>query len=355
MEGEGMDLDNKNMIANLDNHDALWVMAKSINQLDFLAEIINEESILSVPINNVVVSGMGGSCLGGLIAKQWLDYGYQFPIPFEVVNDYYLPNYVNESSLVICVSVSGNTEETLSAYEDAMNRGAQIAVISSGGKLISIAERAGQPFIKLDKISQPRYGIIMHLRALCQILYQYGIIDERPFQELEHTKPVLNDFISDLTPDIPINLNPAKQLAEFVAGKTVLGYSSRLFSPLVYKWKTSFNENAKNTFWCNHFPEFNHNEFVGWTSHPVEKPFAILNLRSNLDNPRIGERFDLTEKLLSGYRPAAMDLILSGNNYIEQTLCGAVLGDFSSIYLGLLNGVDPTPVELVEKFKKQLS
>ena len=161
-------------------------------------------------------------------------------------------------------------------------------------------------------------------------------------------------FAQSLAPEVATEHNPAKKLALDCAGKTPLVYTSHLFSPLAYKWKTSFNENAKNIIWCNEFPEFNHNEFIGWTSHPIDKPFCVINLRSNLDNPRINRRLDLTDRLLSGFRPQAHNLVLVGQSYIEQVINGAILGDMASIYLALLNGVDPTPVALVEKFKQEL-
>ncbi|MDO4271367.1 MAG: bifunctional phosphoglucose/phosphomannose isomerase [Candidatus Saccharibacteria bacterium] len=349
-----MQLDNLEMIKQLDHQDALGVIGNSAEQLKFVAEI-NNFSQNKAEIRNIVLSGMGGSCLAGLIAKNWLDYQYQFKKPFEVTRDYSVPSYVDQHSLVICVSVSGNTEETLSSLDDALAKGAQVAIITSGGKLLDLAREKQLPYVVLDKISQPRYGVPMHLRAITALLNKYNLIDDQPYQELTNSYANVASFARQLGATIISDRNQAKQLAWNAAGKTVLVFSSRLFSPLAYKWKTSFNENAKNTVWCNEFPEFNHNEFIGWTSHPIEKPFAVINLRSNLDNPRINERLDLTERLLSGQRPAATDVILAGDSYIQQILCGAILGDFASIYLGLLNGVNPTPVALVEKFKKELS
>lgn len=348
-----MDLDNLSMIRQADPEDALGVIGNSAEQLLFQPNLQQAPSH-HIKISNIVLSGMGGSCLAGLIAKNWLDHGYQLAVPFEVTRTYHTPAYVNKHSLVICVSVSGNTEETISSLHDAMGKGAQVAVITSGGKLLDLASEHHLPYIQLDRISQPRYGVPMHLRALTALLHHYDVIDEQPFRELATIHNQVDDFANLLSAQVTSDHNPAKQLAVACAGKTVLVYSSSLFYPLAYKWKTSFNENAKNTVWCNEFPEFNHNEFIGWTSHPIEKPFAVVNLRSNLDNTRINQRLDLTEKLLSGNRPAAHNLILSGDCYIAQVLCGAIMGDITSIYLGLINGVDPTPVGLVEKFKKEL-
>ena len=347
-----MNLDNIEQVKRADPEEALAVISTSAEQLRFQPELHNFSN--HHKITNVVLSGMGGSCLAGLIAKNWLNLDYDLSIPFEITRDYQVPAYVNEHSLVICVSVSGNTEETISSLNDAIAKSAQVVIVTSGGKLLDIAKQNHLPYVQLAKISQPRYGVPMHLRAITSTLAKYQLVDNQPFDELTSSYNVVNQFVNNLTADVPTDRNPAKQLALDCVGKTVLTYSSSQFYPLAYKWKTSFNENAKNTVWCNEFPEFNHNEFIGWTSHPIEKPFCVINLRSNLDNPRINQRFDLTEKLLSGNRPAAHNIILAGDSYIQQVLCGAIMGDITSIYLGLINGVDPTPVGLVEKFKKEL-
>lgn len=348
-----MNLDNLDVIKQADHEDALSVIGSSAEQLKFQPTIKNLP-VRRRKVNNIVLSGMGGSCLAGLIAKNWLNHDYNLSVPFEITRDYNVPAYVNKNTLVLCVSVSGNTEETISSLCDAIKKNAQIVIISTGGKLLELAKQYKLPYVEIVKISQPRYGVAMHLRTIASVLNKFKILDNRPFNELEKSYNCVRSFASSISVDTPTDHNPAKQLALFAAGKTVLVYSSSLFYPLAYKWKTSYNENAKNTVWCNEFPEFNHNEFIGWTSHPIEKPFAVVNLRSNLDSARINQRLELTEKLLSGHRPAAQNIVLNGNHYIQQVLCGAILGDISSIYLGLLNGVDPTPVELVEKFKKEL-
>jgi glucose/mannose-6-phosphate isomerase len=297
---------------------------------------------------------MGGSSLAGLIAKKWLDHQHNLSQPFEVVRDYILPNYVNSDTLVICFSVSGNTEETLSALEDAQIKGAHIAIVASGGKLLDYAREHNLPYIELAKITQPRYAVVMHLRAITRILAQHGVT-LNAYDEIAELAEPIADMAASIGADVPTVENPAKQLALQCAGKTPIIYASSLFAPLAYKWKIGFNENAKNTSWMDEFPEFSHNEFMGWTSHPVEKPFAIIDLRSQFDHPRIDKRFELTEKLLSGRRPAAHEVWLHGDSALGQMLTGTIMADMTSIYLGILNGVNPTPVELVEQLKKELA
>jgi glucose/mannose-6-phosphate isomerase len=134
----------------------------------------------------------------------------------------------------------------------------------------------------------------------------------------------------------------------------VVIYAGPLLYPAAYKWKISFNESAKNIAWCNQLSEFNHNEFEGWVSHPIDKPYAVVDLRSKLEHPQIQKRFELSAKLLSGKRPAPLVIEPRGSTLVEQLLWTTALGDFVSIYLAILNGVDPTPVDLMEKLKRDL-
>ena len=132
-------------------------------------------------------------------------------------------------------------------------------------------------------------------------------------------------------------------------------YGGRLTGPVAYKWKISWNENAKNVAFWSVYPEANHNEFIGWTSHPVHKPFAIFDLKSSFEHPRILNRFDVSDKLLSGRRPKAIEVQLSGDTPLRQMLWGSILADFVSVYVAILNCVNPTPVELIEKLKQELA
>jgi glucose/mannose-6-phosphate isomerase len=123
---------------------------------------------------------------------------------------------------------------------------------------------------------------------------------------------------------------------------------------VAYKWKINFNENAKNVAWWNELPEFDHNELTGWTSHPVDKPYGIVELRSNLEHERVQKRFEVGERLLSGQRPAPHVVDVQGKTVLEQLVWALAFGDFVTTYVALLNGVNPAPVDLVEKFKKAL-
>ncbi len=261
---------------------------------------------------------------------------------------------VNENTLVIPSSYSGNTEETLSALNEALERGSQIATISAHGKLEEIANRKDIAHVKLPSGLQPRMAVIYNLRALVKILVEFGIVGEEKYNEIEQSADFLREETKNWLARVPSDVNLAKQIALYAAGRSGVFLSSSDMSPVAYKWKISWNENSKNVSFYNEYPEFNHNEFLGWSSHPIEKLFAVFNLRSSFDEPRIQKRFEISDRLLSGKRPAARNIELQGVSPLEQMLWGSILADFASIYLAILNNVNPTPVELIEKLKVEL-
>lgn len=344
-------LDNENILAQRDPEGALKVAAEQFTQAKFEAEVTNKEHDERA-ITNVVVTGMGGSALAALLAKVWLK--NDVVIPFEIIRGYDLPAYVNEHTLVIASSYSGNTEETVSALGQAADKGAQLGVISSGGKLNEIAEGSSIAHVVLPGGLQPRMAVIYNLRALLALLENFGVASGK-LQEIETLSQWLGQESAAWGPTVPTEQNYAKQLAKQAVGKTPVFYGGALTAPVAYKWKISFNENAKNVAFWNEYPEFNHNEFLGWTSHPIEKPFAVFDLVSSFEHPRILKRFEISDRLLSGMRPKATVVKLGGDSLIAQMLWASILADYVSIYVAILNGVDPTPVELIEKFKVELT
>lgn len=344
-------LDDQNLLSEKDPFGALEVALNQYKQAELVSEVINPNS--DATINKVVVTGMGGSALAALLIKSWQE--SKLNITFEIVRDYKLPNYVDDKTLVIASSYSGNTEETLSCLDEALKKGANIGCVSSGGKLVEIAKNNELPYVVLPSGIQPRMGVIANLRAILAILVSYGVVSQSDFDEVKNLGPWLNAESKKWGRDVLTNENQAKQLALLSAGKTAIFYSSTAMGGVAYKWKISWNENAKNVAFWNVLPEFNHNEFMGWTSHPVEKPYVVFDLRSSFDHPKITKRFEISDRLLSGKRPKANVIELQGESVIAQMLWASIFADFVSIYLAILNGVDPSKVELIEKLKQELA
>lgn len=340
-------LDDLKMIHERDAQDALGIAEKQWQQL--LQQFEVDLHPPSQPINNVVFGGMGGSALEALIAQSWPG----FNKPFEISRNYELPNYVDHNTLFFASSYSGNTEETISALQAAEDRHAGIIVITSGGKLAKIAQVEGYPLLLLPSGLQPRHAVLYSLKALLSVTDALGL-SVGAADQLANKADFLEQAISAWTPIIPTAKNQAKQIALEVIGKSVVVYSGPKLWPAAYKWKISFNENAKHIAWASQYPEFNHNEFIGWTKQPVDKPYAVIDLRSSLEHPRIQKRFEVSERLLSGVRPHAIVVDAQGQDLLEQLLWTIALGDFVSIYTALLSNINPTPVDLIEKFKKAL-
>ena len=344
-------LDDQNLLSEKDPFGALEVALNQYKQAELVSEVINPNS--DATINKVVVTGMGGSALAALLIKSWQE--SKLNITFEIVRDYKLPNYVDDKTLVIASSYSGNTEETLSCLDEALKKGANIGCVSSGGKLVEIAKNNELPYVVLPSGIQPRMGVIANLRAILAVLVSYGVVSQSDFDEVKNLGPWLNIESKKWGRDVSTSENQAKQLALLSAGKTAIFYSSTVMGGVAYKWKISWNENAKNVAFWNVLPEFNHNEFMGWTSHPVEKPYVVFDLRSSFDHPKITKRFEISDRLLSGKRPKANVIELQGESVIAQMLWASIFADFVSIYLAILNGVDPSKVELIEKLKQELA
>lgn len=345
-------LDNINVIAQRDPEGALGVIASQYEQARYAVPVQNAAHD-DRAITSVVVAGMGGSALAALVAKVLLN--RELPLSFEVVRTYDLPEYVNEHTLVIASSYSGNTEETLSALEQAQEKGAQIGILASGGKLIGAAQARDIAYVTLPSGIQPRMAVLYNLRGLFSLLETFGVVSDKWLKELGSLAEWLKSETNKWTPNVPTEHNYAKQIALEAVGKSPVFYGSPLTAPLAYKWKISWNENAKNVAFWNEYPEFNHNEFLGWSSHPIEKPFAVFDLKSQFDRPRVLQRFELSDRLLSGLRPHAQTLELKGETLLAQLVWGSILADFASTYVALLNQVDPTPVVLIEKLKQELA
>lgn len=344
-------LDDANVLKQRDKSGALGVAADLYRQARYEPTLVDPEHD-GRPLKQIIIAGMGGSALAADLVKVLLV--NKLPVPLEVIKGYALPAYAGSDTLLVVSSHSGNTEETVACLEEGLARGCQMAAVATGGKIQEIAQEHGVMFGAMPHDTQPRMAMIYNLRVIMRVLVEYQLIAKALYDEIAATSSWLEQEADQWVKEMPLEKNYAKQLALIAVGKTPVFYGGALTAPVAYKWKISWNENAKNVAFWNQYPEFNHNEFLGWTSHPVEKPFAVFDLVSEFEHPRILRRFELSDKLLSGRRPKSTVVKLEGDTLTKQLLWGCILADFVSIYVAILNNVDPTPVELIEKFKKEL-
>lgn len=306
-------------------------------------------------VHNVVVVGMGGSAIAGDIARSVL--ASELVIPFHVCRHYALPEYVDDESLVIALSYSGNTEETLAAVDDALGRSAMIAVLTTGGLLEEVAQLNEIPMLKIPAGLQPRAAVGYLTVPLLMFLEKIGLaknISERVKGTIEHLKSTRERMVesgNSMT-------NPAKQLAQLLNGKIPIVYAGpTLMDVVATRWKSQVCENAKSMAFANLYPEFNHNELVGWTKLPIEKKehFIVLNLRGADDHEKVSARMDVVKRLIEEQDIMVIDLYASGETEMQRVFNLIQMGDFVSYYLAILSDVDPSPVDIIESLKKELA
>ena len=304
-------------------------------------------------ISNVVILGMGGSAIGGDLVRR-LALG-ESKVPVWVHRDYDLPAFVDERTLVIASSYSGNTEETFSAFNKALGNPAKKLAITSGGKLRHLADQKGIPTFVIDYQAPPRAALPHSLVPLVGIFQKIGIIADKS-ADLQEAVAILKRLSQDLTETRPLASNPAKQLAVKVWGRVAVIYGAEVLSEVAQRWKGEFNENSKAWAFFESFPELNHNAVVGYEfpAEAKERVFVLM-LHSSSLHPRNLLRYDITSKLLTKVGIAHEFVEASGQSALAQMLSLVLLGDYASFYLAMLNEIDPTSTDAINLVKKSLA
>ncbi len=294
-------------------------------------------------VDKVVVSGMGGSAIAGSLLQTYcLEKAPQLSV--QVSRGYEVPGNVDKTTLVIAVSYSGNTEETLSAVKSAMRKGARVVVVASGGKLKQQAEQLKKPVVEIPEGIQPRAALPYLFLPLLNILHNAGLIPD-PSSEIQ-------DSIDSLRGTAGTYKERAKSLAEKLAGKVPLVYASDRMAGIAYRWKTQLNENAKVHAFSHVFPELNHNELVGFTK--LNANYYMIIIEDESDNRRIKERMRLTKEIAGSKGVPSTQIVIKGEHLLTRILSAVHIGDLTSVYLAKATGVDPEPVVVIENFKKEL-
>jgi len=303
-------------------------------------------------LSNVVILGMGGSAIGGDMVRALAL--AESKVPVWVHRDYGLPAFVDENTLVIASSYSGNTEETLSGFTTALRNPCKKVVITSGGKVRELAEKEGIPIFVIDYQAPPRAAFPYNFIALVGIFQKLGLLGDKS-ADLQEAVELLRRLSQDLVETKPLSANPAKQLATKVCGHVAVIYGGEVLSEVARRWKTQLNENSKAWAFFESFPELNHNAVVGYDfpSEVRDRMFVLMLCSSSL-NPRNLLRYAAAAKLLAKAGIACEIVEARGDSTLAQILGLVLLGDYTSFYLSMLNAVDPTPVAAIEFVKRFL-
>ncbi len=299
----------------------------------------------------LIVAGMGGSAIGGWLARAAL--GDRAQRPIVLARGYSLPPWTTPDTMVLCSSYSGNTEETLAAYEAAGVLGARRIVATTGGKLAEAARREGVPVVPLAGGFQPRAAVAYALVVALEVAAACGA-GESLHSELDVAAAHTEELIDRWRPggeqeDFP------KELARGLHGTVPQITGAGLTCPIGYRWKTQFNENAKIPAFFHELPELDHNEIVGWQTAAEMARFSAVFLDDADLHPRIRQRIELTRGLIASTAAGTFRVETVGGTRTERLLSLVVLGDLVSLYLAVLRGIDPTPVPVLDHLKSALA
>ncbi len=316
--------------------------------------LLNKIKLNSSKIDSLVICGVGGSAIGGEMVANYLR--SVLKIPVYVNRDYALPAWVDRQTLVICSSHSGDTEETLSAFKQALARKLNIVVISSGGTLLKEARKHKLPYYEMPGGVQPRTTLNYSVITLLTMLESAKLLPSMD-GEIEEAVLLLEKTMFEFNLFNDSKKNLAKQLALFFHGKNPVIYASEnCLGTTAYRWKCQFNENAKQMAHVNAIPEMNHNEILSYTvQDSFVKNAAVLLLRSEkYENDRVQKRFAIFKKISGLKKNQVSEVWAEGNSLLSQTLWMVYLGDFVSVYLAFLKGLNPTSIGLIDQLKAGL-
>lgn len=293
--------------------------------------------------SRAVALGMGGSGIAGDLLAHLLS------VEVIPVRTYTLPRWVGEETLLLALSYSGDTEETLSAFADGLGRTRRALAVTSGGALGKLCAQRGIPWVRIPDGYQPRAALGYLLFPLLALFRGLGTFRD----DLTETLAVLDEQARALGPASPGN--PAQELALLLHGRVPLVYGAGPTAPVAFRWKTQINEHAKQpAFWAE-LPEACHNEIVGWElAGKVFPNGVVVFLRSRHDHPRVQARIEILKELLDRRGLPYLEVQGEGEGALAQMFSLLYLGDWASVYLALLNGADPTPVRPIQELKDRL-
>jgi glucose/mannose-6-phosphate isomerase len=301
-------------------------------------------------VEGVCICGVGGSAIAGDILCEYLSDVSTSPV--FIIRSTRPPKWAREDTLVVVVSYSGDTIETLSLFEEAVRRGCRVVCITSNGKLMERCLSLDIQHLSLPKNIMPRAALGYILGAIAIILDREGIAPL--VSELRAKSAVLESYVKACSPEIPLSSNEAKKLAKRLYGRVPVIYAPRNLRAVAARWQSQINENAKMLSFCGEIPEMNHNQIVGWLEGQYVTECLPVFLRGFPTDSVLANITDVTARMFERKNLNAVTVDIPGKDALDCILRGIVLGDFVSYYLAMLKGIDPTPVNSISGLKSDL-
>ena len=306
-------------------------------------------------IDNIVVAGLGGSAIGGDLVRSYRL--SKCSVPFIINRTYDLPGFMNVRTLVIVSSYSGSTEESLSMFDEASRRGAKIICITTGGKLADLAKAHNLPIIFLPTGFQPRAALAYSFVPVLLTLEKIGFTSDES-ANINDTASILDKLTKVYGTSNITEENIANTLAHMLLTKIPVIYSaSDHFDSVNIRWRGQIQENGKHVAFGNVLPEMNHNEINGWDfPRTIQDKFQVIFLRSAQDeHSQVTKRFGILHEVLTSKGVDVIEFNAQGNSLMARMFSLISLADWTSYYLAILAGVDPSPVPVIMQLKSKLA
>ncbi len=342
-------LDNIQKIHSVDKSNMLGVISSLPSQIEITKKIVTGMDIPKSRPSSIILSGMGGSSIGGEMTRDWLNDKLNIPIITNRTSG--LPRFANSSTLTILVSYSGNTNETLASADQALRRGCQIVGVTSGGRLERLCKSKKLPCVLLPPGMPPRGAIGYLFFSIAYSLQEMALI--RVEEDVNEARKVLEEAQHRWTVNVETKENEAKSIAKLLEKRTPLIYGHTHYTAVARRWQTQINENAKTLAWSGEIPEMDHNEIEGWTRDSKVKKFAAIFLRDRHENAETRNQVEVTVDMLSK-RSKTHEVWAQGTTVLSRMLHNLYLGDYVSFYLAVLKGVDPMSVRAIQEMKKKV-
>jgi glucose/mannose-6-phosphate isomerase len=345
-------LDDLEYMRKLDKSDMLQFLRRFPEDCRRAIEITKEADLSALAnraFSSVVFVGMGGSAIGGQLISDWLR--DKTSVPMHVSKGYSIPGFIGSDTLVVTVSYSGNTEETLCAFEKARERDAAIICVTSGGRLLELSHERGLPYIQLPSGMKPRAAIPFQLFTLVTSLRILGLIQDS-WEEIEEAIGVVESLREELFEEVTADSNPAKRLALELRNKIPFIYSSGFFEGVVYRFGTQMNENGKVPASSGVFPEILHNAALGFEGpDEVLKPLGILIIRDREETAQETRKIEGFKDMFKERVGKMIEMESRGEGRLARMLSVLYVGDYVSVYTGILNGKDPSSMDAIDTLK----